>query len=649
MDKVKAGLVFFLAVLLMLNASAAVWAQDEEIVDPQSQEESAGEADLENEPIDPLQQELDNLSQYFDQYLREQMENYNIPGLAFAYVYQGEVVTGGYGFADMDNEIPIDPSATLFPMEDIAKSFTAAAVLQLSERGAVDLDADVNLYLNDFMLPERFSRPLTLRNILTHTSGFAESSIGAYALEAEDIKPLKDYLADIPPWIYSPGKASTYGDYGYGLAGLVVQEISGEDFGEYMKHNLLAPLAMDQSIFRMDAAASANAAKGYVEVSGELIANDPAYPRNLPASALMGTVRELANFLIMHLNDGVFNNRQILSEESLNLMHNLQYVQHPKLSGWTLGLFQHKANGQRVLMHGGDSELGYSTIMFFLPDADFGMVVAINRCMPALGIKLINDFIHWRYPVENSGPIKPAENAVDRSRWFIGNYTLDYPTWNSFASLRRLFTQIHVNVDEAGVFHIDFPPELDLPTEWVEVEPLLMRAVDQEKYIAFIDDPKGNITHLYAGGIYNYTKLPWIKTTEVTLIAFLAFTAVFVLQLLIWLVRKIRNRRMRTRPLDRFHQNMAMLISVINLLFIGGLVFYLWNYSQELLFGTSPVLYGVMALPFVSIALTLLLLVIGSSINKRRWSFGLRVYHFGLGTIFVAFLVYLWTWNLIGF
>ena len=61
------------------------------------------------------QQELDNLSQYFDQYLREQMENYNIPGLAFAYVYQGEVVTGGYGFADMDNEIPIDPSATLFP------------------------------------------------------------------------------------------------------------------------------------------------------------------------------------------------------------------------------------------------------------------------------------------------------------------------------------------------------------------------------------------------------------------------------------------------------------------------------------------------------------------------------------------------------
>ena len=90
----------------------------------------------------------------------------------------------------MDNEIPIDPSATLFPMEDIAKSFTAAAVLQLSERGAVDLDADVNLYLNDFMLRSVF-RPLTLRNILTHTSGFAESSIGAYALEAEDIKPQK--------------------------------------------------------------------------------------------------------------------------------------------------------------------------------------------------------------------------------------------------------------------------------------------------------------------------------------------------------------------------------------------------------------------------------------------------------------------------
>jgi len=294
-------------------------------------------------------------------------------------------------------------------------------------------------------------------------------------------------------------------------------------------------------------------------------------------------------------------------------------------------------------------DLIYSSIMFLLPDADFGMVVSINRYLPEFGTKLINDFLQWRYPAASTAPITPAGDAVKRAQWFVGNYTLDYPSWNSLACLRRLFTQIHVTVDETGVFNIDFPPELDLPTAWVEVEPLLLRAVDQEKYIAFIDDARGNITHLYAGGVYNFAKLPWHKTTEVTLIACVVFTAVFGLELLIWLVRKIRSRRLRIRPLDRFHQNMAALISLINLLFIGGLLYYLYSYSQELLFGISPVLFSLLILPLISVALTLILLVVGSSINKRRWSFLQRIYHFGLGTVFVLFLVYLWTWNLIGF
>lgn len=644
--KVKSGFIFLLTVLLMLNFSVSIFAQEEELEEVQIEEEAV----TVEEPVDELQLDMEVLADYFDRYLREQMENYEIPGLAFALVNHGEIITGGYGFADVENEIPVDPNTTLFPMEDIAKVFTAAAVLQLHELGAVDLDADVNRYLSGFSIPDRFSRPLTLRNILIHTSGFAETSIGGYAESSEAVQPLEQYLADnIPHWVYAPGKASTYGDYGYGLAGLIVQEVSGLEFAEYMKENLLAPLAMYSAAVNLEDAVADNLAKGYVELAGELTANPPAYTHNLPANSLFSSVRDLANFIAMHLNAGVFSNQQILKPESLNLMHNRQFVQHPQLAGWTIGFFELKTNDQRVIMHGGDSELGYSSIMFLLPDADFGMVVSINRYLPEFGTKLINDFLQWRYPAASTAPITPAGDAVKRAQWFVGNYTLDYPSWNSLACLRRLFTQIHVTVDETGVFNIDFHPELDLPTAWVEVEPLLLRAVDQEKYIAFIDDARGNITHLYAGGVYNFAKLPWHKTTEVTLIACVVFTAVFGLELLIWLVRKIRSRRLRIRPLDRFHQNMAALISLINLLFIGGLLYYLYSYSQELLFGISPVLFSLLILPLISVALTLILLVVGSSINKRRWSFLQRIYHFGLGTVFVLFLVYLWTWNLIGF
>ena len=196
------------------------------------------------------------------------------------------------------------------------------------------------------------------------------------------------------------------------------------------------------------------------------------------------------------------------------------------------------------------------------------MIVSINRYLPEFGNNLINDFMKWRYPTAEA--VQPVTPALGADRALVcGEVYTDYPSCHSLDCIRRLFTQIYVTADESGIIHIEFPPELGLPTEWIEVEPLLLRAVDEEKYVAFIDNDYGEITHLYAGGIYNYSKVPWHKSTEVTLIAGAAFAAFFVVKLIMWVIKKIRNRRLRIRTQDKFHQNMQALISLVNLVFLG--------------------------------------------------------------------------------
>lgn len=645
MVKAKGFIVIFITIMLLCGGSAFVVAQEPEQSESAiEQEEFVEESNLDvHQPNSPL----DELADYFDQYFLEQMRVNNIPGLAFAFVYEGNTITRGYGFADVENAVVMDPLTTLFPMEDISKVLTATAVLQLADTHAVDLHQDINDYLTQIEIPDRYPQPLTLAHILTYTSGFADDGIGKYARTPKQVQPLVEYLEEnMPEQILPPGAASTYGDYGYGLAGLVIETVGRLSFTEYMQKHILAPLQMERSNFTWDAVDRDQLAVGYVLDGGVLTTGPEAYPHNLPASSLVSTVGDMAHYLMMQLNGGKFNNQQVISPASLDLMQNTQFQLHPQMPGWTMGFYAYQYQGKRVLLHGSDCESGYSTVLFILPEANLGMVVAINRYLPGFGTRVVNDFLHWLYPVAKAANVVPHSSAVERSKWFVGNYALDYPLGNGLTYLRRLFTQIHVTIDEDGVYHIDFPPETGLPSDYVEIEPLLLRAVDEETYVAFIMDDYGKVTHLYAGGPYSYGKLSYHKSMEITLIAATAYAGIFLLQCLVWLVRKVRANRMRVRIWDRFHLNMATLLSLVNLVFLSGIV-YMYFHAQELLYGISPFLIGLSLLPIVSAVLTVIMLILGPSIDKRRWSFALRLYYGGLQIIFITFILYLWNWNLI--
>src|SRR6201992_2441289 len=213
-----------------------------------------------------------DLEAWLDGYFPNALNAGDIAGGVVAVVKDGQVLLEkGYGFADFDKRSPVDPKATLFRWGSVSKLFTWTAVMQLVEQGKIDLDADVNQYL-DFKIPPRDGKPISMRNIMTHTAGFEERLKGITWDPADGDLPLDRYLKEyIPARIYAPGGTPAYSNYAAALAGYIVSRVSGVSFDEYVDKRLLEPLAMHNSTFRqpLPEGFKAHMSRGYQSASFE--------------------------------------------------------------------------------------------------------------------------------------------------------------------------------------------------------------------------------------------------------------------------------------------------------------------------------------------------------------------------------------------
>ena len=174
-------------------------------------------------PIDPTDLEV-----FFDKIMNTQMDEFHIPNATVAVVANGEIVfKKGYGYSDLDAKIPVDPERTLFRIGSSSKVVTWTGVMQLVEKGKLDLDRDVNNYL-DFVIPARIENApakseaaaITLRHLMTHTAGFEDVVAGLFNISGEKTLPLNEYLlTHLPARIFPPGEVAAYSNYGTALAG----------------------------------------------------------------------------------------------------------------------------------------------------------------------------------------------------------------------------------------------------------------------------------------------------------------------------------------------------------------------------------------------------------------------------------------------
>src|SRR5580704_11725419 len=191
-----------------------------------------------------------DVNAWLDGYLPNALRTGDIAGAVVAVVKDGQILTErGYGYSDVAKRAPVDPKLTLFRPGSVSKLVTWTAVMQLVEQGKIDLDADVNQYL-DFKIPPRDGKPVTMRNLMQHVAGFEEQ---AKNILSEDPKA-PGFEALLKQWtperVFAPGTTPAYSNYGASLAGYIVQRQSGESFDDYVEKHIFAPLDMTHSSFR---------------------------------------------------------------------------------------------------------------------------------------------------------------------------------------------------------------------------------------------------------------------------------------------------------------------------------------------------------------------------------------------------------------
>ena len=299
------------------------------------------------------------------------------PGAVVVVVKDGQVLfEKGYGYADYKSGKPVDPKVTLFRPGSISKLFTWTAVMQQVEQGKINLDADVNTYL-DFHIPAYQGQPVTMRMLMTHRAGFSETArdLLTYGKAAPPLDTvLKRY---VPPRIFLPAGGPGYSNYGASVAGYIVQRVSGEEFDSYVQHHIFAPLGMQHSTFDqpLPASLAPDMSKGYSTWDkpgpGFEIISMP------PAGSLSATGDDMSHFMIAHLQNGKYGDGQILKPETAVAMHTTVTKAFPDLNGNLLGFYQQNINGHRVIAHGGDTDFFHSDLTLWIDD-NVGVFISVN-------------------------------------------------------------------------------------------------------------------------------------------------------------------------------------------------------------------------------------------------------------------------------
>ena len=323
----------------------------------------------------PLTQEDANA--WLDGYMPYALHTGDIAGAVVAIVKDGKVLTErGYGFSDVAKRTPVDPEKTLFRPGSVSKLLTWTAVMQLVEQGKIDLDADVNQYL-DFRIPAFDGKPVTMRNIMQHTAGFEEQAKGILTDDPKSPSFESLLKAWTPNRVFPPGTTPSYSNYGASLAGYIVQRLSGEPFDAYIEKHIFAPLDMQYSSFRQPLPANLVPlmSKGYPRASEDPKPYEIVGPA--PAGSLAAPAPDMAHFMIAHLRNGEYQGQRILSTATAEQMHNSPLTVIPPLNRMELGFFETNINGREVIAHLGDTEYFHTSLHLFLAEG-VGFYVSFN-------------------------------------------------------------------------------------------------------------------------------------------------------------------------------------------------------------------------------------------------------------------------------
>jgi CubicO group peptidase (beta-lactamase class C family) len=550
-----------------------------------------------------------DLEAWLDGLMPAALDTAETPGAVVVVVKDGQVLfEKGYGFSDYARRIPVDPKTTLFRPGSVSKLFTWTAVMQLVQAGKIDLDADVNAYL-DFEIPRFRGVPVTMRDLMTHRGGFSETARDLLTF-GKAPPPLDVVLKRyVPPRIFTPDGGPGYSNYGASLAGYIVQRVSGQPFDTYVAQHIFAPLGMAHSTFAqpLPPALEPLMSKGYATWDkpgpGFEIISLP------PAGSLSSSGDDMARFMIAHLQLGRYGTAQILSPQTASAMHTTIWKAFPDLNGNALGFYQQNVNGHRVIAHAGDTDFFHSDLNLFIDDG-VGVFISVNgRGKEGLGEfirnSLFDGFADRYFPAAAPPPASTVDAATARKHagMIAGAYITTRRSDSTFLALVGLLQPSAVTANGDGT--ISATPVGQKET-FKEIRPFLWREIGgHDQLEAKVENGRVTRWSTDSGApIFVYVRPGGLAGTGLETPLALAALVVLILTAALWpTVALVRWRYRGAFPLTGARAWAYRLVRLCAALGVGAIV--LWVVVLQAVSSTegAPVealLHAAQALSFVA-------------------------------------------------
>jgi len=512
-----------------------------------------------------------------------QLERDDIAGATVAIVKDGKLLFAkGYGYSDYEKKKTVSADETLFRPGSVSKLFTWTAMMQLAEQGKLDLDRNVNDYL-DFKIPDAFGQPVTLKNLLTHTPGFEEQIKDLFTIGSESPN-LEGYLkTHIPRRIYPPGTVPAYSNYGAALAGYIVELVSGRPFHEYVEENIFKPLGMIHSTFRqpLPPALAPFMSNGYQLASDEPKPFEVVVP--FPAGSMSSTAADMSRFMLAHLQDGQFGDARILRPETARLMHSRLFALDQAANAMAYGFYEESRNGHRIIGHAGDT-LYFHSDLHLIPDAGVGFFVSHNSLgsgNPLPRTTLWEMFLDRYFPY--TAPATPTlDSAKEDATAVSGSYILSRRSETSFLKAATLIGEFTVSPVGDGMIEV---AQLTGPNgklkRWREVAPMTFLETNGRDKLIFKPDQNGRMQAIVPYPFFVGQRVGLFENKKILLpvigISLLIMLLTLVLWPLAWFVRRHHGHKLELTPIERRLRLAVRIVFALVLFFMAamtGLVVY---------------------------------------------------------------------------
>lgn len=593
------------------------------------------------------------LEAWMDGAIAAQLEAYHIAGATVSVVKDGAIIfQKGYGYADVEAREPVDPAATLFRIGSVSKLFVWLSVMQLSQQGKLDLNADVNDYLSDLEVPERFDSPVTMKHLMTHTAGFEDQVIGLFGHGPETMRPLGEVLkAELPARVREAGKIASYSNHGTGLAMRVVEEISGQAWLDYIQTNILDPLGMDHTVLAQPVPAEYqdDLSNGYT-YQGQVFVDKPFEFVPLgPVGGISASAGDMAKFMLMFLGAGAYNGARVLEESTSITMQSEFHRMAQGINPMAYGMMDTSMPGLRIVGHGGDT-IYFHTLFALFPDHNSGLFVSYNSASGGEARSALLEAYARRYfiPGEPERPAPPAD-FDSRAARYTGAYRVNRYSHRTLAKVGAGLAPVNVSYDGEGALKIS-----PMGNErWIEVAPNTFQAEHDDRRVVFIENNQGKITHFAIADVpvFAFERIGPLGRPEVHMVLFAATVAICVLALILWPLAAFMRWRhgvvvSRQLVIPWWARILGWVGAALVVAFLAMLLSGIGK-ANEVAFGLSDSVKVTLAVPLV-VAL-LAAMMVGISAHLWKQSRGRFVWRVVYSFVTLALLVYVWQafyWNL---